>query len=186
MSLISSGAREVKIKDIRPGSTVEIHDHKGYIEDFTGIVVAVNPEGGATAIPEIGIKVEGVDGLQTVTASGRWRVRVLVDSASLSAGYIAPNMLRVRKLPVEVETVRFNGGIDSATEIIYWGGSSAPLQWVQADSSTTEHISITTMEGVMRAEIGDFIIRGVKGELYPCKPDIFMATYELIEGALND
>ncbi len=39
-------------------------------------------------------------------------------------------------------------------------------------------IDIHTLEGVMRAELGDWIICGVKGELYPCKPDIFEATYE--------
>ena len=39
-------------------------------------------------------------------------------------------------------------------------------------------INIVTLEGVMRADIDDWIIRGVKGELYPCKPDIFAATYE--------
>jgi hypothetical protein len=39
-------------------------------------------------------------------------------------------------------------------------------------------ISIPTLEGVMRANPGDWIIRGVKGEVYPCKPDIFEATYE--------
>ncbi len=39
-------------------------------------------------------------------------------------------------------------------------------------------LTIRTLEGVMRADIGDMIIRGVKGEFYPCKPDIFEATYE--------
>ena len=39
---------------------------------------------------------------------------------------------------------------------------------------------IKTLEGVMRASVGDWIIRGVKGEIYPCKPDIFEATYELV------
>jgi hypothetical protein len=39
-------------------------------------------------------------------------------------------------------------------------------------------INIKTLEGTMRADIGDWIIKGVKGELYPCKPDIFEATYE--------
>ncbi|MGG1598049.1 hypothetical protein [Paenibacillus naphthalenovorans] len=39
-------------------------------------------------------------------------------------------------------------------------------------------ILIRTLEGVMRAELGDWIIRGVKGEVYPCKPDVFEATYE--------
>lgn len=42
-------------------------------------------------------------------------------------------------------------------------------------------ISIHTREGVMRADIGDWIIKGVQGELYPCKPDIFAATYEPAE-----
>jgi hypothetical protein len=37
---------------------------------------------------------------------------------------------------------------------------------------------IKTLEGEMRADLGDWIIKGVKGELYPCKPDIFEATYE--------
>jgi hypothetical protein len=40
-----------------------------------------------------------------------------------------------------------------------------------------EHIE--TLEGIMRADVGDYIIRGVKGEIYPCKPDIFAVTYEL-------
>lgn len=39
-------------------------------------------------------------------------------------------------------------------------------------------IAIVTLEGTMRADVGDWIIRGVQGELYPCKPDIFEATYE--------
>lgn len=43
------------------------------------------------------------------------------------------------------------------------------------------HVEIKTLEGVMRGEAGDWIIRGVKGELYPCKPDIFAATYEPVE-----
>lgn len=45
----------------------------------------------------------------------------------------------------------------------------------------TEVTFIETLEGTMRAEIGDWIITGVKGERYPCKPDIFAATYEPAE-----
>lgn len=40
---------------------------------------------------------------------------------------------------------------------------------------------IKTLEGTMRADVGDWIIQGVKGELYPCKPDIFAATYDSVE-----
>ena len=40
------------------------------------------------------------------------------------------------------------------------------------------YIEIETLEGIMKASFGDYIIKGVKGEFYPCKPDIFIATYE--------
>jgi len=42
-------------------------------------------------------------------------------------------------------------------------------------------VLIRTLEGLLRADLGDWIIRGVKGEFYPCKPDVFAATYELVE-----
>lgn len=42
------------------------------------------------------------------------------------------------------------------------------------------YIEIKTLEGTMRCDVGDWIIRGIKGEIYPCKPDIFAATYEPI------
>jgi hypothetical protein len=42
-------------------------------------------------------------------------------------------------------------------------------------------LMIPTLEGVMMAHEGDYVIRGIKGELYPCKPDIFDATYEIVE-----
>lgn len=46
------------------------------------------------------------------------------------------------------------------------------------DSDGTDELCIETLEGVHRVSHGDWIIKGVKGELYPCKPDIFEATYE--------
>ena len=48
-------------------------------------------------------------------------------------------------------------------------------------SGGPDYALIHTLEGVMRAERGDFIIRGISGEVYPCKPDIFFATYERAE-----
>lgn len=44
-------------------------------------------------------------------------------------------------------------------------------------------LSIKTLEGVMRADVGDWVIQGIKGELYPCKDDIFKATYEVLPDA---
>ena len=49
--------------------------------------------------------------------------------------------------------------------------------WVFA----SDHISIPTLEGTMKADIGDMVLRGVNGEFYPCKPDIFEKTYERVE-----
>lgn len=43
------------------------------------------------------------------------------------------------------------------------------------------YIEIETLEGTMKAELGDYIIKGVQGEFYPCKPDIFEKTYEIVE-----
>ena len=51
-------------------------------------------------------------------------------------------------------------------------------------TDVAEWVAIPTLEGTMRAEIGDWIIRGVKGEFYPCKPDIFEATYEPADAML--
>jgi len=45
----------------------------------------------------------------------------------------------------------------------------------------SDHVEITTDEGVMRGEKNDYLIRGIKGEIYPCKPDIFEKTYELAD-----
>lgn len=46
---------------------------------------------------------------------------------------------------------------------------------------TNVEMEIETLEGVMKADKGDWIIKGVKGELYPCKPDVFQMTYEKVE-----
>ena len=78
-------------------------------------------------------------------------------------------MAKFRKKPVVVEAVQWNG--DNWKEI--------------DDFITVKHetypkdgiVKIPTLEGVMEAIIGDYIIRGVNGEFYPCKPDIFEKTY---------
>ena len=53
--------------------------------------------------------------------------------------------------------------------------------FIDRDDPIREKLVIGTLEGVMRLQWNDWIIKGVKGELYACKPDIFAATYELVE-----
>ncbi|MDP8971204.1 MAG: hypothetical protein M3N52_12065 [Actinomycetota bacterium] len=72
------------------------------------------------------------------------------------------------------------------SDVIAWARSDWPSlpEWVRTAYEaggllfTHDCIVISTPEGDMRGDLGDWLIRGVKGELYPCKPDIFEATYE--------
>lgn len=80
------------------------------------------------------------------------------------------------KKPVTIEAIRWDGTDDTWTLI---------AQWLGADYGVTAHrnpnknfVRIATLEGNMDAQVGDYIIKGVKDEFYPCKPDIFAATYE--------
>jgi hypothetical protein len=86
-----------------------------------------------------------------------------------------------RKKPVEVQAMHLADTMKSATEVADWcGGHYSPDS--NPDGSDPMHfVVIRTLEGDMLASPGDWIIRGVKGEFYPCKPDIFEATYEPVE-----
>lgn len=91
------------------------------------------------------------------------------------------------KKPVEIEFIVWSGGAEEAATIIGWieenGGEASYLEEndiLAEDGFTDEHIEIYTLEGVMTAFAGSRIIRGVQGEFYPCKPDIFTETYDII------
>ena len=86
-------------------------------------------------------------------------------------------MARFRKRPVEVEAIQVDW--DNAAIAEFMG--SSPI--FGADTENNTWVEIPTLEGIMRANRGDWIIRGVAGEFYPCKPDIFEATYEPVETA---
>lgn len=87
-----------------------------------------------------------------------------------------------RKRPVVIEAIRWDGTAEGATPIIGWilaeGDLAARYDSGDPEVGISESIAINTLEGTMRAVDGDWIIRGVQGEFYPCKPDIFEATYE--------
>lgn len=78
---------------------------------------------------------------------------------------------KYRKKPVTIEAIQWLG--TNLLEIDDFVGGSI------ANKGIT--LVIHTLEGDMEASIGDYIIKGVKGEFYPCKPDIFLATYEEVE-----
>jgi len=81
-----------------------------------------------------------------------------------------------RKKPVTIQAMQLTP--ENAAEIAKWVGGDVQLEG--------NEVVIITLEGNMRADVGDYIIRGVKGEYYPCKPDIFWATYEFAQTEQNE
>lgn len=80
------------------------------------------------------------------------------------------SVTRWRKRPIVIEAIQYT----PATE-------HAVTDWMRENRSTptaaSDGLIIETLEGAMKASSGDWIIRGVTGEFYPCKPDVFAATY---------
>lgn len=83
-------------------------------------------------------------------------------------------MAQYRKKPVVIEAIQWTGDVIDF-EPIFTMADGQPV------GVSGDHLTIFTLEGVMDASPGDWIIRGVKGEIYPCKPDIFAATYDAVE-----
>jgi hypothetical protein len=79
--------------------------------------------------------------------------------------------MKFRKKPIEVDSFK-------------WLHDEVPTWWSERNDIHIEiHTAtalIPTLEGIMRASPGDWIIKGIKGEVYPCKPEIFEATYEKV------
>lgn len=78
--------------------------------------------------------------------------------------------MKYRKKPIVIDAVQWNG--KNIEQVLSFTRGIAQYE--------TNHniLAIETLEGVLQASIGDYIIKGVKGEFYPCKPEIFEATYE--------
>lgn len=78
-----------------------------------------------------------------------------------------------KKKPVTIESVLFTG--ENGEAVALWCGGKSIYQ-----EGWEKFVEIPTLEGTMTAKAGDYIIKGVQGEFYPCKPDIFEATYEAV------
>jgi len=103
-----------------------------------------------------------------------------------------------KKKPVEVETIRWfaNNNEEDLKDIIMFMSNNKLSDFIETSENTMEtdgfiikrrqeplvpgyNIWIKTLEGIMQVRPGDYIIRGIAGEFYPCKPDIFKETYEV-------
>lgn len=86
-------------------------------------------------------------------------------------------MSKYRKKPVVIEAIQYDG--HNLREIAEFVGTD--LSMVDNDVNVSLFPVIKTLEGDMLISEGDFVIKGVQGEFYPCKPDIFEQTYESVE-----
>ena len=90
------------------------------------------------------------------------------------------NEMRFRKRPVEIEAEQFT--MENKDRAFHFVRCTCAADFEDGEPI----LKIQTLEGVMTARIGDWIIKGVKGEFYPCKPDIFEATYVPVSETVNN
>ena len=81
---------------------------------------------------------------------------------------------KYKKKPVVIEAMKLEYNVNSIDAVCEWIGESA-TKWRDGN------VIIKTLEGDMMASSGDYIIKGIGGEFYPCKPDIFDKTYEEVK-----
>lgn len=98
--------------------------------------------------------------------------------------------MKFRKRPIVIEAILWNG--NNLRDVIEFTNGPpnlrtqhARMRWDDYESLVQDSgLRIYTLEGAMLANVGDMIVRGVQGELYPCKPDIFAATYDPVDPTL--
>lgn len=95
------------------------------------------------------------------------------------------SIIKATKKPVTIEAIRYVGG-NLLDVLDFTGKHHSFYKWFSCTEDYINHVDadgglfkIFTLEGTMNAEIGDYIIKGVQGEFYPCKPDIFHMTYDV-------
>jgi hypothetical protein len=97
---------------------------------------------------------------------------------------------RFRKKPVVIEAIQFDGTITRAREIADWAKDYGPTFAVSQDDDDFDAedgwwMTIETLEGSMSVQAGDWVIKGVQDEFYPCKDSIFKETYEKVVDELD-
>jgi hypothetical protein len=91
-------------------------------------------------------------------------------------------MAKYRKKPVVIDAVQWNGTVTDELRALF-GDRAVVVKDGPTGPTAPKLLAIRTLEGTMDAEVGDWVIKGVAGELYPCKPHIFAATYEPVDAA---
>jgi hypothetical protein len=91
------------------------------------------------------------------------------------------NVNTYRKQPIEIKAIQFDGTNEVDIELFMKESNEQTGNLIGSTSGEDDDLYIETIEGVLHISQDDFVIRGIKGEFYPCRPDIFYETYELVE-----
>lgn len=86
-----------------------------------------------------------------------------------------------RKKPVVIEAIQYTG--NNGNELYIWSSSKvieSPICEPTDNNPSGVYVQVKTLEGIMCGIVNDYIIKGVNGEFYPCKPDIFDKTYDIV------
>lgn len=89
--------------------------------------------------------------------------------------------MKYRKKPVVIEAFQWTGNSNEYPEWFSNAIKNAKAWPIGANTDEHYYMEIETLEGIHHANIGDYIIKGIAGEIYPCKPEIFEQTYEKVE-----
>ena len=179
-----------KVEYLRPVGTLIICDittKDGFT--FTGESACVGP---TNFNQEIGEKIAYDNAFEKMWMPyGFWLHKALEEHEQRINGEGKPNETLVmcgsnankyRKKPVVVRAWEFDGTTDSLPQMNH---TAHKLRYRGYDRVNDQHfpptVVVRTLEGDMTAQVGDYIIKGVNGEFYPCKPDIFAKTYEKVE-----
>lgn len=92
--------------------------------------------------------------------------------------------MKYKKKPVIIDAIQWDG--NNYEEICEFVGMRLKYNTIEISNDQPSKLHIPTLEGIITASVGDYIIKGIQGEFYPCKPDIFEKTYEPLQNIFEE
>lgn len=170
-------SRPVKFTAVPPGSRIRITDATRPMEPWEALAIDVIPEYGPNRIPAIVTMMEGASDTEIVTATGKFTVEIVSNSASLRelAGAVKGG-LRARTIPIEVRAIRFDGSTDSARDcIIFAAGAGA----VRFDPNATPPQLVIVDATPTPVPPGSYLVVPEQGKLTAVDAATFAEKYEV-------
>lgn len=168
-----------RFADVKPGSKILIADYASAYEPFEAFVLEMKPEYGPQHIPMLMVKADHSADPILLMADGKTTVKVLISSDILVGATRSPNARHLRAIPREVYALQFQGGVNSATEIIQFAAAKAALAWDEGTDLVPEAMVLSTLEERTRINLGDWVVEDVEaGTIRAERGDILESKYE--------